>query len=59
MRRDLFRLRFRSRLFWLPIVGILGAAQAHAQGNYEIQVYGADTIAPKTTMLVCLFGKLI
>jgi hypothetical protein len=24
---------------------------AHAQGNYEIQVYGSDTIEPKTTML--------
>jgi hypothetical protein len=24
---------------------------AHAQDNYEIQVYGADTVAPKTTML--------
>jgi hypothetical protein len=24
---------------------------AKAQGNYEIQVYGADTVAPKTTML--------
>ena len=27
------------------------AASAHAQDNYEIQVYGADTVAPKTTML--------
>ena len=24
---------------------------AYAQDNYEIQVYGADTVAPKTTML--------
>ena len=24
---------------------------AHAQGNYEIQVYGADTVAPRTTMV--------
>jgi hypothetical protein len=24
---------------------------AQAQGNYEIQVYGADTVAPRTTML--------
>ena len=29
--------------------GLLGRA-AHAQDNYEIQVYGADTVAPKTTM---------
>ncbi len=26
-------------------------AVAHAQDNYEIQVYGADTVAPRTTML--------
>jgi hypothetical protein len=38
-------------------VGILlamlcvGAGRARAQDNYEIQVYGADTVAPKTTML--------
>ena len=24
---------------------------AHTQGNYEIQVYGADTVAPRTTMV--------
>lgn len=34
---------------------LLGAAlliaPAHAQDNYEIQVYGTDTVAPKTTML--------
>ena len=29
--------------------GLCGVA--HAQDNYEIQVYGADTVAPKTTML--------
>ena len=28
---------------------LLGAA--HAQGNYEIQVYGADTVAPRSTMV--------
>ncbi len=27
------------------------ALPAHAQGNYEIQVYGAETVAPKTTMV--------
>ena len=27
------------------------ACVAHAQGNYEIQVYGADTVAPRTTMV--------
>ena len=29
----------------------LCAFAAHAQGNYEIQVYGADTVAPKTLMV--------
>src|ERR1700761_1996412 len=29
----------------------LFAPIAHAQGNYEIQVYGADTVAPKTLMV--------
>jgi hypothetical protein len=28
-----------------------GAALARAQDNYEIQVYGSDTVAPKTTMV--------
>jgi hypothetical protein len=31
-------------LFTVPIF-------AHAQGNYEIQVYGSDTVAPRTTMV--------
>ena len=26
-------------------------AIAHAQGNYEIQVYGADTVEPRATMV--------
>ncbi len=31
----------------LPLLAlILCACAAHAQGNYEIQVYGADTVAP-------------
>lgn len=30
---------------------LLSGAVAHAQDNYEIQVYGADTVAPRTTML--------
>ncbi|HEY1965627.1 MAG TPA: hypothetical protein VGG59_11880, partial [Acidobacteriaceae bacterium] len=29
----------------------LTAPHAHAQGNYEIQVYGAPTVAPRTTMV--------
>jgi hypothetical protein len=29
----------------------VSAAAAYAQGNYEIQVYGADTVAPGSTMV--------
>ncbi len=36
-------------LFFLVL--LCAAARARAQDNYEIQVYGADTVAPKTTML--------
>jgi hypothetical protein len=33
-------------------LGVLGSARsAHAQNNYEIQVYGADTVPPKSTMV--------
>ncbi|HEY9127011.1 MAG TPA: hypothetical protein VIM62_07780 [Acidobacteriaceae bacterium] len=38
------------QLMWMVSLLALSAA-AHAQGNYEIQVYGADTIAPKSTMV--------
>jgi hypothetical protein len=34
----------------LAIAVILCVRSAVAQGNYEIQVYGADTVAPKTLM---------
>ena len=30
---------------------LLFATPARAQGNYEIQVYGSDTVAPKTLMV--------
>lgn len=30
---------------------LMGSGRALAQDNYEIQVYGADTVAPKTTMV--------
>lgn len=40
---------------WLTLVAVIfcssAARRADAQDNYEIQVYGADTVAPKTTML--------
>src|SRR4051794_18670668 len=31
-------------LSWLPVVG-------HTQGNYEIQVYGSQTVAPQSLMV--------
>ena len=30
---------------------VFGAAAAGAQGNYEIQVYGSETVAPRSTMV--------
>ena len=38
---------------FLSVLILAGVAcgLAHAQGNYEIQVYGADTVAPRNTML--------
>jgi hypothetical protein len=33
------------------LASVLAASLAHAQGNYEIQVYGADTVPPRTTMV--------
>ena len=35
----------------LVLVGLLGAVRAAAHGNYEIQVYGSDTVAPNSTMV--------
>ena len=32
-------------------IALLGKHSARAQDNYEIQVYGSDTVAPKTTMV--------
>ncbi len=44
-----------KRMEWLVFLGVLlawiGLRTTFAQDNYEIQVYGADTVAPKTTML--------
>src|SRR5579872_3329332 len=34
----------------LTTVFVLCAAALHAQGNYEVQVYGSDLVAPKVTM---------
>ena len=36
-------------LFWSA--ALFAGVHAHAQGNYEIQVYGVDTVAPASTMV--------
>ena len=38
-------------LFFLFMLAACLAPAAFAQGNYEIQVYGADTVRPRTTMV--------
>ena len=45
------RKSLRALMAGFVIFGIRGGRAAQAQDNYEIQVYGADTVAPKTTML--------
>jgi len=40
-----------SLLFVMIGCLLLGSRAAHAQGNYEIQVYGADTVPPKNLMV--------
>ena len=39
------------KLFLGLVAGLVFGAPVWAQGNYEIQVYGADTVAPKNTMV--------
>lgn len=42
----------RGRAIFLVLTAVLvSAAASHAQNNYEIQVYGADTVAPASTMV--------
>ncbi len=48
------RLRFPvSMSLWLGLMltGILSCLPLSAQGNYEIQVYGSDTVPPDSTMV--------
>src|SRR6202789_2761096 len=47
MRNSTIRLAINTVL---AIAALLCVRPAVAQGNYEIQVYGADTVAPKTLM---------
>ena len=42
---------FHLKFLLLAGIALAAAATAHAQGNYEIQVYGADTVAPRSTMV--------
>jgi hypothetical protein len=39
------------RVFFFVVAVILCARPVMAQGNYEIQVYGSDTVPPKSTMV--------
>ena len=47
----LSRSRWQLVLLTFCVAIVLSARCAHAQGNYEIQVYGADTETPKSTMV--------
>jgi hypothetical protein len=39
-------------LFFLIVACLFGGLrEAHGQGNYEIQVYGSDTVPPKNLMV--------
>ncbi len=44
-------IRLISIAFAALAVLLFAGLPSHAQDNYEIQVYGADTVAPRTTML--------
>ena len=47
--REAWRVKIRvGALLWALVCC---CCQARAQGNYEIQVYGSETVAPKTTMV--------
>ena len=45
-----FHSRMRALLLTLLMTSV-GAVAAHGQNNYEIQVYGSNTIAPASTMV--------
>lgn len=40
-----------KRILLLLMLAVLAQIAARAQGNYEIQVYGADTVPPRSTMV--------
>jgi hypothetical protein len=43
--------RYSRLLLLIVVVFAICAGRAHAQGNYEIQVYGAATVPPHNTMV--------
>jgi len=45
------RLQARGLALWLSVIFVLLGSAARAQDNYEIQVYGSETVAPATTMV--------
>jgi hypothetical protein len=50
-KRPLFPRRLLIACLFALLAALAGADPASAQGNYEIQVYGADTVEPKSTMV--------
>ena len=46
----MLRSPLKSFILALSLLGVFASA-ARAQGNYEIQVYGSETVAPRTTMV--------
>lgn len=44
-------MNFRQRILHLLLVCLAATLSARAQNNYEIQVYGADTVPPGSTMV--------
>src|SRR5216683_2439611 len=48
MRNGRRNIKFIVMILALPL---LAASRLNAQDNYEIQVYGSETVAPKTTMV--------
>ncbi len=44
-------MRLLVRLFALLLSGFVLSLSAHGQGNYEIQVYGSDTVPPRNLMV--------
>ena len=51
MPKEKTQIRRSWAVIALVVVCLMATARAHAQGNYEIQVYGAPTVEPKTTMV--------